>query len=133
MHVPPLIVLSFEDRLVAVNAHTGERVWTVETEAAHDGQLRVDDSRVFYLAKRKLWCLGYLDGRRLWTAELPRGVGSAPNILAYEGCVVVLGNGEAAAISAHNGAILWHDGFAGFGIYGGAIAAPGIASPIDKE
>jgi outer membrane protein assembly factor BamB len=131
---PPLVVLTFAERIVAVNAHTGERAWEFAPGLKTPyGQVRVDQDRVLFLAKGTIFCLQYVTGTLLWKASVPRGIGDEPNVLAYAGCVVVMGTGEAAGFALHDGSLLWHDPFKGYGVYGGAMAAPGVASPVDRR
>ena len=84
---------------------------------------------MFHIAKGKLLCLNYLTGELLWSVKLER-VGDIPNLLVYAGCVIVTGIGEATSFALDDGRQLWHDKFKGYGIHGGAMAAPGVASPI---
>ena len=129
----PLVVLSFKNRLVGIHAHTGQRVWTFEFDInGGRGQLRVEAGRVFFIAKSTMFCLDYGTGALLWRTVIPNALGSEPNTLCYADCIVLMGAGEAASFAMADGAKLWHDGFSGFGIYGGAMAAPGVASPIDR-
>jgi outer membrane protein assembly factor BamB len=131
---PPLVVLTFAERIVAVNAHTGDRVWEFATDIKTPyAQVRVDQGRVLLVAKGTLFCLHYEQGTLLWKASVPRSMGDEPNVLVYAGCVLVTGTGEAAGFALHDGSLLWHDPFKGYGIHGGAMAAPGVASPIDRR
>ncbi|MBI4957569.1 MAG: hypothetical protein HY908_36525 [Myxococcales bacterium] len=66
-------------------------------------RLIVEAGRAFYIGKRTMLCLSYVDGGRLWAAELPTSVGAEPNMLVHAGCVVVMDVGEAASYSMQDG------------------------------
>jgi outer membrane protein assembly factor BamB len=124
--------MSFKKHLVAMNAHTGERVWTFKLGLkANVGRLVVDHGLVLFATTGKLFCLDYLTGSLHWTTDLPSVVAGKPNMLVYAGCIVLLNVGEAVCFAAQDGRQLWHDKFSGFGIYEGAMAAPGVTAPID--
>lgn len=124
----PLVVITFRERIVAVHARSGERAWEHETGFKASYQyLRVVDDRVFYVGGKQLLCLGYRSGELLWSAQLRH---DTPNILVYGGAVLVTEVGETTGYAVEDGRELWHDNFKGYGIYGGAMAAPGLASPI---
>jgi outer membrane protein assembly factor BamB len=123
------VVISFQERLVAVHPRTGERVWELETGVKEIyGQLCVEDERVLYVIKRKVLCADYRTGRLLWTAAIPF---LRPRMLSCSGCIVLADIGEALALSLQDGSQLWHDKFPGYGLGGGAMAAPGVMAPID--
>lgn len=133
-HAPPLVVLSLTRRLVAMNAHTGQRVWEYETGGSFDGRLFVDQGLVLYTVGRGVLCLDYLTGALRWQATLPGGVGMTDaRMIVFAGCVIALGLGEAACLNAQTGALLWHDPFKGYGAGSGALAAPGVAAQVDKS
>jgi hypothetical protein len=99
-------------------------------ERDDDGELlRVEDHRVLYVVTKQVLCVDYRTGRLLWSAPIPW---QRPRVLAYAGCVVLADVGEAMGISLQDGSQLWHDKFPGYGIYGGAMAAPGVTAPIDQ-
>jgi outer membrane protein assembly factor BamB len=130
---PPLVVMTFHDRLVAMNAHTGQRAWEFQTDAnAGVGRLFVDQGLVFYVAGSSVYCVDYLTGASRWRAPNPFTIFEA-NVLVYAGCLVLMANGEAACLNAQNGAQLWHDKFKGYGTLGGAMAAPGVTAQIDRR
>lgn len=132
--LPPLVVLSLNKRLVAMNAHTGQRVWEYETGALPEGRLFVDQNIVVYAIGRGLLCLDYMTGALRWKVPLPGSVGMGDErMIAFAGCVVVLGVAEAVCFNAQTGAQLWHDTFKGYGMGSGAIAAPGVAAQVDKR
>ncbi len=104
----PLVVVTFAKCIVAMNSHTGQRVWEHQTGfKSHYQFMRVDQGRVFVVAKGKLLCLSYLTGTLLWSAEPPLGVGSEPNLLIYAGCVMVADVGEVACFAMQDGSLLW--------------------------
>jgi len=131
---PPLVVLSLTKRLVAMNAHTGQRVWEHETGASWEGRLFVEQGLVLYSVGMGLICLDYLTGQLRWKVQLPGAVGMGDErIIVFAGCVIALGMGEAVCLNVQTGAQLWHDPFKGYGSACGAIAAPGVASQVDKH
>jgi len=131
---PPLVVLSLTKRLVAMNAHTGQRVWEYETGASFEGRLLVEQGLVFYTVARGIVCLDYLTGAVRWKAMLPGGAGMTDErMIVFAGCVIALGLGEAVCLNAQTGALIWHDEFKGYGSGSGAIAAPGVAAQVDKR
>jgi len=129
----PLVVLSFKKHLVAMNVSTGERAWTHALEDKNTyGALRVEHGHVFFITAQEILCLNYLTGKRLWTSELPGAFSSSPRIITYNNCLVLLNIGEAACFAMNDGALRWHDKFRGMGIHGGAMAAPGVWTDIDR-
>jgi outer membrane protein assembly factor BamB len=129
---PPLVVLSFDKCIVAVHARTGQHAWQHAVAANIDIGLRVDQDRVFCVGAGVLACLNYLDGSELWSASLPDSLGDVPNLLLHAGCVILMSRGEAMSFARHDGTLLWHDRFKGYGTAGGSMAAPGVASPFDR-
>lgn len=129
---PPLVILSLTKRLVAVNAHTGQRVWEYES-GYHDGRLFVDQGLVIFSVMGVVHCLDYLTGALRWKTPLPTSVRGADTVLVFAGCVIALGLGEAVCLNAQNGALLWHDTFKGYGSASGPLAAPGVATQIDHR
>jgi outer membrane protein assembly factor BamB len=130
---PPLVVFSLTRRLVAMNAHTGQHVWEYETGGSFEGRLFVEQGLVFYTVNRGILCLDYLTGALRWHAQLPGSVGMTEGrLVVFAGCVIVLAMGEAVCLNAQTGAQIWYDPFKGYGSGSGAIAAPGVASQVDK-
>lgn len=129
-HPPPLVVLTFMKRLVAVNAHTGQRVWECPTDLTLSGRLVVDQGLVVYVATQAIYCVDYLTGGVRWKVPNPLGVES--NVILYAGCVLLTNRGEAVSLNAQNGAQLWHDAFPGYGATGSSMAAPGVSAQVDR-
>lgn len=130
---PPLVVVSFGQRLVAMNAHTGQRVWECPTDASTGGRLLVDQGLVIYLGGRTVHCVDYLTGALRWKTPNPLPP-AAPTMLVFAGCVLLTAMGETVCFNAQNGAAIWHDRFKGYGATGGgAMAAPGVAAQIDHN
>lgn len=130
---PPLVVLSFQKRLVAMHAHTGERAWEYELPKKTDSsRVVVEQGRVLFVSDRSMLCLDYATGALLWSTPLPGSVASDPSFLVYAGCVVLCEIGEAVSLTLEDGSLRWHDDFRGYGICGGAMAAPGVTVPIDR-
>jgi outer membrane protein assembly factor BamB len=128
---PPLVVLTLQKRLVAVNVHTGQRVWEYEVRPVQ-GRLLVDQGLVVYFEYDTVHCLDYLTGALRWKAQIPKGlVPGMQNLLVYAGCVLVTAMGETVCLSAQTGAQLWHDPFKGYGPVSGPMAAPGVSAQID--
>src|SRR5688572_12022466 len=120
---PPIVVLCLMKHLVGINAHTGQRVWEVESIPA--GPIQIEYGRVVYVASGGgIVCLDYLTGAQLWKAAAPGRMGiSGVLLLLYAGCVIATGMGEAVCFNLQNGAQLWHDPFKGYGSSTGATAA----------
>jgi outer membrane protein assembly factor BamB len=129
---PPLVILSFNKCIVAVNARTGQHVWQHQVGESFEIVLRADEQRVFCAAAGVLACLSYLDGSELWSVQLPGNMAGYPNMLLHAGCVILMSCGEALAFDMCDGSRLWQDKFKGYGTAGGAMAAPGVASPVDR-
>lgn len=129
---PPLVVLALHKRLVAMNAHTGQRVGEFDTGSTWEGRLVIEHGLVLYSAGRELLCVDYFSGALRWRATLPGTTGGGRLVL-YAGCVVATGMGEAAALNAQTGAVIWHDTFKGYGSMSGPIAAPSVSAQIDKH
>lgn len=129
---PPLVVLTLQKRLVAMNVHTGQRVWEHEVRSG-EGRMLVEQGLVFYLESDTVHCLDYLTGTPRWQAQIPKGIGMSglKNLLVYAGCVLVTAMGETACLNAQTGAQLWHDTFKGYGTTSGPMAAPGVSAQID--
>lgn len=130
VQAPPLVVLSFMKRLVAMNAHTGQRVWEFETGWPADGRLFVDQGLVIYAFGNDVLCLDYVTGAPRWKVKIPV---LTPLFLVHGGCIVGTGLGEAMCLNAHTGALLWHDKFQGYGSASGPMAAPGVSAQIDHR
>ena len=122
---PPFVILTFIKYVVAMNAHTGQRVW--QFEAMPTGQLQVEQGRVvFGSGGSEVICLDYLTGALLWRATVPRGLAANSHFLVYAGCVVITGLGEALCLNLQDGAQLWHDPFKGYSAMSGPMAVPGL-------
>ncbi len=131
---PPLVVMSLTKRLVAMNAHTGQRVWEYETGGSFDGRLFVEQGLVLYTGYGGIVCLDYLTGAVRWKAKLPGTLGIVEaRMIVFAGCVIAVGMGEAVCLNVQTGLQIWHDPFKGYGSGSGAIAAPGVAAQIDKH
>ncbi|MEI8254816.1 MAG: PQQ-binding-like beta-propeller repeat protein [Deltaproteobacteria bacterium] len=128
---PPLVVISLTKRLVAMNAHTGQRVWEYET-GNFDGRLFVDHGLVIYHNAAGILCLDYLTGALRWKSQPPPSL-MGGLVLVYAGCVIISALGETACLNAQNGALLWHDPFKGYGSGTGPMAAPGVSAQIDRH
>lgn len=128
--VPPLVVSSFNKRLVAHHAHTGQRVWEFDTGLPHDGRLLVEYALVIYAYGSDLLCLDYPTGALRWKAKLPV---FSPLLVVFAGCVVATASGEAVGVDVRTGALLWHDELQGYGLSSGAMAAPGVAAQVDHH
>lgn len=130
---PPLVVISFRKHLVAMDVHTGERAWTFELGLkASAGRLVVEQGQVLFVTSGKLFCLDYATGGLRWTTDLSGVMAGKPRIMCYAGRIVLQAVGEVAGYSLEDGTQLWHDELKGFGIYEGAMAAPGVTTPIDR-
>jgi outer membrane protein assembly factor BamB len=129
--LPPLVVLTLQKRLVAVNALTGQHVW--EHEVRHpEGRMLVEQGLVFYVLSDQLLCLDYQTGTKRWEVKLPKNVGlGMKNLLVYAGCVLVTAMGETASFAVEDGRSLWHDPFKGYGVGSGPMAAPGVSAQVD--
>lgn len=122
---PPLVVLTFLKRLVAMNAHTGQRAWEFETGMSHEGRLLVEQGVVLYGWGGDLICLDYLTGALRWKAKLPPS--TSQRVLIHAGCVIATGMGETACLNLQNGALIWHEKFKGYGSASGSMAASATA------
>ena len=130
----PVFVVTLKNRIVAMDAHSGQRVWEVETiDPQGHGAVQVEQDFVVHAFKDVATCVRYSDGHVLWRANLPRQFKLAPNVMIFAGCVLLANTGEVAALHLHTGQLLWHDGFDGYGIYGGAMAAPGVFTRLDRR
>jgi outer membrane protein assembly factor BamB len=127
----PLVVITFDERLVAMNAHTGQRVWECPTEMSTVGRLFVDQGLVIYACDRTVYCVDYKTGALRWKVD--DTVVVAGTVLVFAGCILLTSGGETACLNAQNGNLLWHDKFKGYGVGGGAMAAPGVAAQIDRH
>ena len=130
---PPIVVLAFGGRVIAVHAHHGKRLWEHNTgKGGYCDRISISGTRVYALCKSVLVCLDYETGREHWTVVVPAAVeGPSATLLAHGGSVVAAGAGEAAAYSA-DGELLWHDGFKGYGMSSVAIAVPGASAQVDR-
>ncbi len=129
----PLVIISFQKQLVAVDVRSGEHAWEYDLGFKSDmGRLHVSDEQVLFLSRGRLLCLEYQSGRLSWMVELPDPFGSRAELLVYAGHAVVHNLGEAAAVDTTDGRLSWHNRFKGKKIYEGALAAPGVCTPIDR-
>ncbi len=127
---PPIVVVSLSKRLVAMNAHTGQRVWEHEAPVGSGGRLFVEQGLVIYAGGGSLVCLDYLTGALRWQAKLGSVEG---RILVFAGCIICLIMGEAWCLNVQTGQQIWHDPFKGYGSLSGAIAAPGVSAQVDHH
>ena len=130
---PPIVVLTFVDRLVAVNMHTGQHIWEYPTEVTRGGRVFVDQGIVIYTGTNTIHCIDYLTGQARWKA--PNNLGyTVANMLVFAGCVLMSATGNFVCLNAQNGAQLWQEKFTHkTAIMGGnALAAPGVAAQVDK-
>lgn len=128
---PPLVVMSLGARLVAMNAHTGQRAWEHEVPLSTLGaRLFVEQGLVIYAGGGGLVCLDYLSGTLRWQATLGSVDG---RILLFAGCIICLIMGEAWCLNIQTGAQIWHEPFKGYGKISGAIAAPGVSAQVDHH
>lgn len=125
-----LVVLSFANRLVAVDAHTGQRVWEHEIESTVACRMWVGHELVICVARGAVLCLDYRSGALRWQA--PHPFGNEANLLVFAGCVLVSAAGETLSLNLQTGVQLWYDEFKGYGQGGGAMAAPGAAAQLDR-
>ena len=120
-----VIVSSGFGRVVALNAHTGDEIWTRDMDAPMTGAPTIKDGRIFVTSNNnEVFALALSDGTVEWSdqaiAEPARVLGS-PSPAAVEDIVVVpYSSGEVIAYLASNGRRLWND----------ALSRPGRFTPI---
>ncbi len=122
------------ERVVAMNAGTGEVLW--ETKARHVAPetLAVHAGRVCYHNYEELVCLDLKDGRELWRQETDTFQRGGVWVRRYAGTTVLykdvalFGHGRLDAFDLNTGEKLWqeHGGFAAMGFF-----APGLLVAID--
>lgn len=120
-----LIVSSGFGSVTALDAETGDVIWTRVTEAPMTGSPTIKDGRIFVTSNNnEVLAMSLDDGQVQWSdqaiAEPARVLGS-PSPAAVEDIVVVpYSSGEVIAYLASNGRRLWSD----------ALSRPGRFTPI---
>ncbi|MEM9739117.1 MAG: PQQ-binding-like beta-propeller repeat protein [Pseudomonadota bacterium] len=120
-----LVVSSGFGSVTALDAETGELIWTRDTEAPMTGSPTIKDGRIFVTSNNnEVLAMSVEDGQIQWSdqaiAEPARVLGS-PSPAAVEDIVVVpYSSGEVIAYLASNGRRLWSD----------ALSRPGRFTPI---
>ncbi|MDP6635154.1 MAG: PQQ-binding-like beta-propeller repeat protein [Phycisphaerae bacterium] len=112
-------------RVVAVNAKTGDQLWSKKLPNALPSTLTADAKRVLICDGQRIQCFGRTDGKEIWRSEkLPRRkvIPSfyGPNVLIYDDVVLYSGGSVQAgeknrgggkdtmyALSADSGRTLW--------------------------
>lgn len=126
-----LLVAAFGKTVVAVDPRTGARVWQQQLAVASTDPIRlwVGVDRVLAQQDLHLSAHAYATGQPLWTIQLPC---SANTMLVRHDAIYLGGAGQVMACS-HDGRILWHDTFKGYGLAGVALGFPGLAAQHDRR
>lgn len=132
-----LYVPSYDKQLYALDAATGERIWTYGTEEVSDGTPAVADGRVYFGAfDRNIHAVNAETGDREWIHETDGYIRSSP--IVVDGTVYIGGNcrilecagnheipeqkhGDVFALDAETGEKLWQ-----FRPEKGVISSPAI-------
>jgi outer membrane protein assembly factor BamB len=129
--LPPFVVTLFNERVIALDAETGEVEWSRDVRAA---RLLVDEAAVYLVSyDARVLALDYHTGSDLWSVDcgLPTAGGrSSGTILAGASVLFVSFAGMMVCVSKA-GKLLWANELPGTGFGHAAIAIPGAVAQGD--
>ena len=91
-------------RIVAVKAETGERLWQATANRMAPLSLAVAGGRVFYHNRREIVCLSLNTGQEQWRTK---SVSGGNTLVAQDEVVLAIGGKKLEALATDDGRVLW--------------------------
>ena len=127
--MPPVLVVAFNGRVFGVDLATGEARWEHNLSGVESPAILVTSDAIYAASERKLTCLRYPDGKRLWSVDV--SAGGRATLLLEGDRIVVAHQGEVACFT-RDGARTWHNAFTGKGVGVVALGTPGNVAQADQ-